>query len=79
MEGEDFWLNQRSAIGTAKEASPEGSYRRETEEAKMAWIAGIDAEKMNDPELPPKGGKEKFARFYRTGNWREKDLEIAEA
>jgi len=72
-------LNQRSAIGIAKKASPEGSYRRETEEAKMAWMAGIDTEKMNDPKLPPKGGKEKFARFCRTGNWPGKDLEIAEA
>ncbi len=45
----------------------------------MAWMAGIDTEKMNDPKFPPKGGKEKFARFCRTGNWPEKDLEIAEA
>jgi hypothetical protein len=72
-------LNQRSAIWIAKEASPEGSYRREIEEAKMAWIAGIDTEKMNDPKLPPKEGKGKFARFCRTGVWSEKDLEIAEA
>jgi hypothetical protein len=72
-------LNQRSAIWIAKEASPEGIYRRETEEAKMAWSAGIDMEKMNDPKLPPTKGKEKFARFCRTGDWSEKDLEIAEA
>lgn len=45
----------------------------------MAWSAGIDMEKMNDPRLPPTKGKEKFARFCRTGDWSEKDLEIAEA
>jgi hypothetical protein len=72
-------LNQRSATGIAKEASPEGINRRETEEAKVARITGMDTEKMNDLKVPLKGGKERFARFCRTGNWREKDLEIAEA
>jgi hypothetical protein len=72
-------LNQRSAIWIAKEANPEGSYWREVEEAKMAWRAGIDTEKMNGPKLPPNGGKEKLRRFYGTGNWSEKDLEIAKA
>jgi hypothetical protein len=72
-------LNQRSAIWIVKEASSEGSYRRETEETKMAWSAEIDPEKINGPKLPPKGGKGILGRFRRTENWSEKDLEIAKA
>ena len=44
----------------------------------MAWMAGIDTEKMNDPKLPLKGEKGEFARFCRTEIWPEKDLEIAD-
>ncbi len=45
----------------------------------MAWSAKIEPEKINGPKLPPKGGKGKLGRFYRTKNWSEKDLEFAKA
>ena len=72
-------LNQRFAIGIAEEASPEGSYRGEIEEAKMAWSDGIDTEWTNRTKLPPKGEKDKLRRFRGTRDWLKKDLEVAKA